>query len=305
MDIQTFLVYFINDGILTGKSKATLKGYKHSINSLLQYIKQQFISQDKDALTSDILGSYFLDGIKVKKWSKYSVWTAYKNLNVFLNWMTKKGFIANNPLKDVPKPKMPQFFPKALNQQDAIKLLKIVANLPSMYPFYTFRNKAVVSMFLFTGVRKNELINLKDKDVDLINCFIQVECGKGGKRREIPIEQKTLKPVLMEYHEYRERICKTSEWFFNGTFAGRGVNDNKLAISTVDRLFWRLSAILHKRIYAHKLRHSFANLLLEKTGDIYVLKELLGHADIKTTCVYLSTTRGKKTEAISKLDFMT
>lgn len=301
MDIQTSLVAFINDGLIAGKSQTTLKAYQYAIRDLLKYITGVFASQQLSELDKTLLTNYLVHGIKMRRWNKYTQWTVYKNLCAYLNWCVKRNFITTNPIKEIPKPKMPQQLPSSLNEKEVRILLQTVANLPSMYPFYTLRNKAVVSMFLFTGVRKNELINLKEKDVDLINGFIQVECGKGGKRREIPIEQKTLKPVLMEYHEYRERICKKSEWFFNGTFAGRGFNDNKLAIGTVDRLFWRLSAILHKRIYAHKLRHSFATLLLEKTGDIYVLKELLGHADIKTTCVYLSTTRTKKVEAISKM----
>lgn len=159
----------------------------------------------------------------------------------------------------------------------------------------------MIATFLFTGIRKGELVNLRESDVDLVNGFIQVENGKGGKRREVPIEQHTLKPVLEEYKEHKVRTNKTSEWFFNGTFTNRGENDNKLTVTTVDRLFRLLSTVLNKRIYAHKLRHSFATLLLDKTGDIYTLKELMGHSDIKTTCVYLSTTRRKKVEAISML----
>jgi len=301
MDIQTTLLSFINDGILAQKSHSTLKGYQYSVNSLLQYIKQQFISQDIAGLDETVLTGYFINGIKIRKWNKYTHWTMYKNLNGFFNWCVRKDFMKINPILNIPKPKMPQQLPKSLSEKEALILLKIVANMPTNYHFYRLRNKAVISTFLFTGLRKSELINLKLTDVDLINGFISVEHGKGDKSREIPIEQSTLKPVLEEYLDYRNRILKTSRWFFNGTFVGRGENDNKLAVSTVDRLFWRLSKLLHKRVYAHKLRHTFATLLLEKTGDIYVLKELLGHSNIKTTCIYLSTTRQKKTEAINKL----
>ena len=126
--------------------------------------------------------------------------------------------------------------------------------------------------------------------------------GKGGKNREIPIEQQSLKPLLVEYLEYRNRLGRLSEWFFNGTFSGRGENDNKLAISTVNRIFYRLSKIIHKRVSAHKLRHSFATLLLERTGDIYTLQQLMGHSSINTTTIYLTATRKKKVNVINQMN---
>lgn len=301
MDIQTLSISFINDGILAQRSPATLKGYQYSINSFIQYTKRNFISQDVSNLNVDTLTGYIVDGIKFRKWNKYTHWTQYKNLKAFFNWCVKKTFMTVNPILQLPKPKIPQQLPKSLNEKEILILLKVVSNMPVRYHFYKLRNKAVICTFLFTGLRRTELINLKTTDVDLINGFIVVEHGKGDKRREIPIEQSTLKPILEEYNEYRAKLLKTSQWFFNGTFIGRGQNDNKMAISTLDRLFHYLSKLCGKRIYAHKLRHSFATLFLEKTGDIYVLKELLGHSDIKTTCIYLSTTRIKKIEAINKL----
>jgi site-specific recombinase XerD len=301
MDIQTALLSFINDGLIAGKTQSTLKGYQYTINYFIKYITGVFVPQQLTSINKDVLTDYFIYLIKIRKWNKYSQWTMYRNLNAFFNWCERKTIIQKNPLLEITKPKMPQQLPKSLSEKEVRLLLYTVAHLSTPYPFYRVRNKAVITTFLFTGIRKNELVNLKETDVDLINGFIEIECGKGGKRREIPIEQKTLKPILEEYHAYKEKLYKTSEWFFNGTFAGRGQNDNKLAVTTVDRLFWKLSKILNKHIYAHKLRHSFATLLLDKTGDIYTLKELLGHSNIKTTCIYLSSTRRKKTEAINKL----
>jgi site-specific recombinase XerD len=304
MDIQSALNVFINDGILAQKSPSTLKGYQYSVNSLIKYTKLQFISQDISNLNENVLTGYVVNGIKFLKWNKYTQWTQYKNLNGFFNWCMRKTFIQINPLLNLPKPRMPQQLPKSLNEKELLVLLRIVSNMPVTYHFYKLRNKAVISTFLFTGLRRSELINLKTSDVDLINGFIVVEHGKGDKRREIPIEQSTLKPILEEYINYRTKLLKTSEWFFNGTFRGRGQNDNKMAISTLDRLFHYLSKLCGKRIYAHKLRHSFATLFLDKTGDLFILKELLGHSSIKTTCIYLSTTRQKKTEAINKMSLI-
>lgn len=301
MEIQNALSNFINDGLIAGKSRNTLLGYQYTIKSLIKYITGVFVPQHLKNIDKTVLTDYFLYGIKDRKWNKYTQWTMYRNLNAFFNWTVRQTYLPINPLIGIPKPKMPQQLPKSLNEKEVRLLLYTVAHLPSPYPFYRIRNKAVIATFLFTGIRKSELVNLRESDVDLVNGFMQIENAKGGKRREIPIEQHTLKPVLEEYREHKVRTNKTSEWFFNGTFTNRGENDNKLTVTTIDRLFRHLSKVLNKRIYAHKLRHSFATLLLDKTGDIYTLKELMGHSDIKTTCVYLSTTRRKKVEAISMM----
>lgn len=301
MEVQTSLVYFINDGVLAGKAPTTLKAYQYSIQSLIDYTKMQFLPQAIDTFNTDLLAQFMVHGIKIRKWNKYTHWTMYKNLHVYFNWCVKKELLPTNPLDAISKPKMPQQPPKSLNEPEVKTLLQTVANLPYPYHFTRFRNKALICCLLFTGLRKSELVNLRYSDVDLVNGFITVEHGKGDKRREIPIEERTLKPVLLEYDEYRRRLCKDSEWFFNGTFGGRGQHDNKLAISTIDRLFRKLSKLCNKRITCHKLRHTFATLLLEQTGDIYTLKELMGHSNISTTCIYLSSTRKKKIEVINKL----
>lgn len=300
MELETALVYYINDGILAGKTSATLRTYQYSIESLLKYIKSRFLPQELAKIDRGVLESFFVNGIKVRGWNKSTHWTQYKTLNAFFNWCTKKGYFQVNPLNDIPRPRIPQQLPKSLNEQEILLLLKIVSNTPSRFNFVTVRNKAVIATLLFTGLRKTELINLKFAHVDLNNGYLEVENGKGGKRREIPIEENTLKPILLEYLEARDKLFKTSEWFFNGLY--KKGQDNKMHSSFINGLFRMLSTRFNKRIYPHMLRHSFATLLLEKTGDIYVLKELLGHSDIKTTTIYLSTTRNKKAEAINKLN---
>ena len=305
MELQTSLVYFINDGVLAGKAPTTLKAYQYSISSLFDYTKMQFLPQVVETLNEELLAQFMVHGIKIRKWNKYTHWTMYKNLHVYFNWCVKKSLLTKNPLDSIEKPKMPRQPPKSLNEKEVKILLQTVANLPYKFHFTKFRNKALICCLIFTGLRKSEIVNLRYTDVDLINGFITVEHGKGDKRREIPIEEKTLKPILIEYDEYRSRLCKTSEWFFNGTFGGRGINDNKLAISTIDRLFRHISKLCNKHITCHKLRHTFATLLLEQTGDIYTLKELMGHSNISTTCIYLSSTRKKKIEVINKLSINT
>lgn len=300
MDLKTSLIYFTNDGIITGKSPTTLASYESNTKLLFDFLKNEFIPLQVESLTKENLERFFIHGIKIRKWSQINHWSIYLKLHAYFAWLVKKGILSNNPLAEIQKPRQPHLPPKSLSEQEAINFLKAVSGLKTNYYFTTLRNKAVMTTFLFTGLRKSELINLKNEDVDLENGFLIVQRGKGGKRREIPLEQSTLVPILQEYLDYRIKLGKDSEWFFNGTFSGRGTN-NKLAVSTLDRLFSKLSKLINKRVSAHRLRHSFATILLDKTGDLYVLQQLMGHSDIATTCVYLSTSRRKKIEVINKL----
>jgi site-specific recombinase XerD len=294
MTIETAIVYFINDGILSAKSNATLKNYKYSLNYFNEYTKKQFLPKELSLLSEDVLSQYFIEGIKVKNWSKQNHWSQYKNLTAFFNWAVKKDLINTNPLSKIPKPKLPPRLPKALSEEEAIELMRIVSNMPGKYIFTKLRNKAIIACFLFTGLRKSQLLNLKIGDVDLQNGFIFVEKGKGGKRREIPIEESTLKIILQDYVDYKNKLNKQSEWFFNGTFGLRGSDAGKLTESGFTLIFRNIRLAYKKGIHAHRLRHTFATLMLDKDVDLYTLQQLMGHANIATTTIYLKRLGRKK-----------
>jgi integrase len=101
-------------------------------------------------------------------------------------------------------------------------------------------------------------------------------------------------------HALHVAVLNQGKYFFTGTWAGIKEN-NALTKGGLSKIFSKLSKSLNKRIYPHQLRHSFATLVIDKNGDLFTLKELLGHSNIKTTAIYLSATKRKKIEVISKL----
>src|SRR5690606_11033984 len=127
-------------------------------------------------------------------------------LSAYFNWALKKGIIQFNPLAEIPKPKLPPRFPKALPEADLLEVLRAVTKLPAKYTFTAIRNKALICTFIFSGLRKTELLNLQLTDIDMSNGFIFVKQGKGLKDREVPIETTILKPILIEYIQHRERL---------------------------------------------------------------------------------------------------
>jgi len=149
-------------------------------------------------------------------------------------------------------------------------------------------------MFIFTGVRRKELLTLKYADVDIENLSLFIREGKGGKDRVIPISY-TLAEILKKYLEERKRLKKTCPEFFTSLNRNIGFTD-----SGMKRLVERFKKASGLQFGIHKLRHTFATLMLEGGCDIYSLSKMMGHSDIKTTTIYLAASaehlRGQMTK---------
>jgi len=139
----------------------------------------------------------------------------------------------------------------------------VVYNYPYDYKFLRFRNHAIFAMFLFAGLRKNELLHLRCADVDIENLSIFVRLGKGNKDRVVPMSY-TLAQTLKRYALDRKRLNKTCPEFFTSLNRNSGYTDSGLK-----RLVIQMRKASRLKFTIHKLRHSFATLLLEE-GSISI-----------------------------------
>jgi site-specific recombinase XerD len=137
--------------------------------------------------------------------------------------------------------------------------------------------------FLFAGLRKKELINLKLTDVDLENLSIFINQGKGSKDRIVPMSY-TLAQSLKRYLEERKRLNKTCPELFCSLNRNMGFTDNGLK-----HLMANIRKTFKTKFTIHKLRHTFATLMLEGGCDIFSLSKMMGHDNIKTTTLYLAS----------------
>lgn len=233
-------------------------------------------------VTSDNVRSLFYYGRTQRNWTPNTFICYHKSLLVFFRWCMRQGLLESNPIEDIECPKVEKKLPKKLNKQDAMKLLEVVYNYPYKYKFLRYRNHAIFATFLYAGLRKNELLNLKLADIDLDNLTLFVRQGKGGKDRIIPLSF-TLAESMKRYLRERRRINRTCPEFFVSKTLNGGLTETGLK-----RLIDSIQEASRTKFTAHKLRHTFATLMLEGGCDIYSLSKMMGHSDIKTTTIYLS-----------------
>lgn len=279
MDIEILTLQFYDHSLfIRGVSKATIKRYKSVINF---YIRTANITQINQ-VTERNVRDFFLYGRTVRHWKTNSFIGFYMALKVFFKWCVKEGHLEQNPTNDIEIPKLEKRIPTKLTKEDALKLLEVVYNYPYDYKYLRYRNHAIFSMFMFSGLRKNELLHLKYTDVDIPNLTIFVSQGKGNKDRIIPMSF-TLAQTLKRYVEDRKRLRKTCPEFFASLNRNQRYTEDGLK-----RLVDQMRKASGLKFTIHKLRHTFATLMLEGGCDIFSLSKMMGHSDIKTTTIYLA-----------------
>lgn len=178
--------------------------------------------------------------------------------------------------------KLPQIFSVAQIQQ----LLSVIANQ---------KHLMMVSLFYGTGVRMNELRNIKLCDIDSKNYQLKVVSGKGGKDRFTLLPKQLLEP-LRDYY----KATRPSVYLFEGQRKGLPMHER--SIQHFVQTYVGKIGLGGKDYSAHTLRHSFATHLLDNGTDLHTIKELLGHSNIATTMIYLHLQQSKRAGIVSPFD---
>jgi len=278
MDIQIQAQKFYEYSLFVrGYSKDTVRRYKYVIGFYTRHAGIQTIDQITDAN----IRALFMYGRTERNWQTNTYLCFYKSLLIFFRWCVTQGLLDKNPIEGMETPKLEKRLPPKLTKQDTMQLLEAVYNYPYGYTFLRYRNHAIFSTFVFAGLRKQELLTLKFTDIDIENLTIFVRQGKGKKDRIIPMTH-SLAQSLKRYVEYRKKLNKTCPEFFASLNRNQGFTDTGLK-----RLVEQIRKASGITFTVHKLRHTFATLMLEGGCDIYSLSKMMGHSDIKTTTIYL------------------
>ena len=267
--------------VMKGQSRHTVTGYRNTIKSFVKFTGAVSLAE----ITLSTVERWISLGTCDHGWSPVTSRGRIKYMIVFVKWLVKRGQLKMNPLEGISMPRIPKKIPKRLSRERAEELLRFVRNYSFNTRFEGIRAYAIIATFIYTGIRKRELRYLELRDFDLGHALVTVRQGKGARDRIIAIPL-PLAPILQEYLRHRsDPKYDNLPYFFVG-FKAQG-RLNKVILSRLFRKIRKASGIYFA---PHMLRHTYATLMLEGGCDLFSLSKLMGHADIKTTAIYLSAT---------------
>lgn len=256
-------------------SKHTLSGYKCDLSQFNQWVKTE-------KSINDILEA---DSLSIRNWvatlhrqgiGGKTLQRKLSSLRSFYQFLVRKHLLKNNPAVDIRAPKTGRKLPDTLDADAVTQLLEIPKD-----SILAIRDRAIMELFYSSGLRLSELVNLDIESIDLQERSLRA-FGKGNKERILPIGKKAIE-ALQDWLQKRVEMAKIEE---QGLFVSkRGTRISTRSIQ--QRInYWRKKQGLEQHVHPHKLRHSFASHILESSGDLRAVQELLGHADISTTQIY-------------------
>lgn len=274
------------------------------IDQFLEYLQYErnysthtVLSYNKDLLQFSIfvqqrLGDYSIaqiDGELIRNWivelmdqkrTPATVKRKLSTLKSYFRFLVQRGDVKINPILNISGPKSSKKIPSFVKESEMNIVLDDSAGDSG---FEAIRNHAIIHLFYATGIRRAELINLKDQDVDFYTSVIKVT-GKRNKQRLIPIGEEITK-LLSEYLEERDvRIGCTDGHLFVKS------DGEELYPMLVHRIVSsKLAGATLSRKSPHVLRHTFATSMLNHGAQLNSVKELLGHGSLASTEVYTHT----------------
>lgn len=194
----------------------------------------------------------------------------------FFRFLLRERIAKSNPAEGVRAPKSPRRLPRTLDPDQMARLLELPGN-----GAFVARDRAVMELFYSSGLRLAELVNLDLSDLDLKDRTVRV-LGKGRKTRIVPVGRPAGE-ALARWISERGSVARsdTMALFVGRTGRRLGARAVQLRIA-----HWARRRGLPLRVHPHVFRHSFASHLLESSGNLRGVQELLGHADISTTQIY-------------------
>ena len=268
--IQQYLDHLAQKRML---SPNTVEGYCRDLELLQQFCEQKQLVHDTDIQTHHIR---VLIAERHRKGSKSkTLQRLLASIRGLFNFLIQQGKADTNPAQGVRPPKGEKKLPHTLDVDQMNQLLNIDDSDP-----LALRDLAILELFYSSGLRLSELLNLSLKDYDQSEQSVRV-LGKGNKERVVPVGSKA-EQAIQAWLNLRDQFNPTDDTLFVSK------QGKRLHPSTVQKRFkqWGIKQGIDRNVHPHLLRHSFASHILESSGDLRSVQELLGHADISTTQIY-------------------
>jgi integrase/recombinase XerC len=252
-------------------SPGTRRNYTHALETLTRFADSLPLAAWAD-LRGEQLQTLVADEHRrgLEPPSLRALLSAYRS---FFRFLAREGKIQNNPAAGVRSPKVRRKLPEVLDVDEAAALVEVTADDP-----LALRDRAMLELLYSSGVRVSELCGVRWRDLDVEQGLLRVT-GKGRKTRIVPVGRMALDAVS---------ALRDAQPAGEDDPILRGRGDRPLTPGAVRAAIKRRarSQGVWRRVYPHLMRHSCASHLLESSGNLRAVQELLGHADIGTTQIY-------------------
>lgn len=277
--IQLHKEYCNYKRVILGRTKATIHKEYYVILPFIRSLKLETFEELKKLEKRDVI-NYIIKRKEQKNWSARTIRNTIQALRSFFEYCLENKIVEINPAKGIEKPKMPNDLPRLIKQDDALRILEWLYFTPFRYKWERERAKAIVAIFIFTGIRRSELLNIKNSDINFTEKIVRINSGKGNKDRVIPMNEKLIE-ILQEYIQSELKQQATCEYFLVKLDGVRRMGDG-----TIRTLFKRFQKELGIAVTPHRLRHTFATLLIKNGCSLPALSKMMGHSKIEVTMKY-------------------
>jgi integrase/recombinase XerC len=256
-------------------SRATVDGRRRDLEGFSRYAREAALPAPAQLDTHHVRG--YVAWLRRQKRGPATVKRHLSSLRGFFRHLVDHGALRANPALEVRAPKSAQPLPKTLTREDAARLVEAPADGSTI----ATRDRAILELFYSSGLRLAELhgLDLDAFESDLSEVRVT---GKGSRQRIVPVGRKA-REALRAWLRERPDYAHAGERALFVSRLGRRLSRNSIGARLA---YWARRAGLGVRVHPHRLRHSFATHLLEESGDLRAVQELLGHASISTTQVY-------------------
>ncbi len=257
---------------IKGLSKNTINSYQRDLNKFSKFLKASGVNDFED-LTEEKCSAWIADLFQHNV-SARSIQRHISSAKGFFNYLKKSGLVTNSPFELINSPKSPSHLPNILSPEEVSQLLNFKPKNAQEK-----RDLAIIELIYSSGLRVSETVNTNLGDFEDNKNFLRV-LGKGSKTRLVPVGRYA-KNAIDDWIIERDKLSTKDDSLFVN------LRGNRITTRSVQERLKNIAIMQGlPPVNPHMLRHSFATHLLESSGDLRSIQELLGHSSLSTTQIY-------------------
>ncbi len=257
---------------IKGLSKNTINSYQRDLNKFSKFLKASGVN-DFENLTEEICSAWIADLFQHNV-SARSIQRHISSAKGFFNYLKRNDLVTNSPFELINSPKSPSHLPNILSPEEVSQLLNFKPKNAQEK-----RDLAIIELIYSSGLRVSETVNTNLGDFEDNKNFLRV-LGKGSKTRLVPVGRYA-KNAIDDWIIERDKLSTKDDSLFVN------LRGNRITTRSVQERLKNIAIMQGlPPVNPHMLRHSFATHLLESSGDLRSIQELLGHSSLSTTQIY-------------------